>query len=64
MPHHFTKGTVGASIWCGKCGKMTPWRVAGGKRSYCIPCYDKKGEVKAVEPVPAIEQGSLFGEMR
>jgi hypothetical protein len=41
MPHHFTKSTVEASIWCNKCGKMTPWRIADGRRQYCIPCYDK-----------------------
>ena len=32
----FTKSTVQANCWCNKCGKETPWRIAGGKRSYCL----------------------------
>jgi hypothetical protein len=42
MAHHFTKTTTEAAVWCNKCGKETPWRVADGRRQYCIPCYDRR----------------------
>lgn len=58
MSHHFPKSTVEASIYCPKCGKDTPWRVAGGLRQFCIPCYNRE---KAEPPKkPTETQGSLF----
>lgn len=41
MPHHFTKSTVEASIWCNVCRKETPWKIADGRRQYCLVCYAK-----------------------
>jgi hypothetical protein len=39
---------------------MTLWRVAGGKRSHCLTCYEKgevaKAERGAVEPAPVQEK--------
>ena len=58
---HFTKGTVEASIFCNRCMKMTPWRVADGRRQYCLTCYDKRKEADSQIPVkPEDKQGSLF----
>ena len=58
MPHHFTKGTVEAAIWCNKCGKETPWRVADGRRQYCLKCYEKPPEPK--KPEEPAKTPSLF----
>lgn len=57
MPHHFTKSTVEASIWCNRCNKPTPWRIADGRRQYCIPCSERPKEAtkSAVD-----QQFSLF----
>ena len=59
MPHHFNKATVEASCWCNKCGKETPWRIADGRRQYCITCYERPKEAKVAEPA---KTGDLFGE--
>lgn len=60
MPHHFTKATVEASVWCTTCAKMTPWRIADGRRQYCIPCY-RRGEMGAKPAAePSAEQIGLF----
>lgn len=57
MSHHFTKSTVQAACWCNKCGKETPWRIADGRRSYCLVCYDKPTEKK---PEKKQEEPRLF----
>lgn len=57
MPHHFPKATVEASIWCNACNRMTPWRIAEGRRQYCLVCYEKK---PAPEKKPEDTQGKLF----
>lgn len=61
MPHHFPKNTFQAEVWCNKCRKMTPWRILGGKRAYCMTCYDKltSPAVKKDEPPPDSQQ-NLF----
>lgn len=61
---HFTKSTVQANCWCNRCNKETPWRISGGKRAYCIPCYEKSGKVVpkfvAAHPPESDPQGDLF----
>jgi hypothetical protein len=47
MPHHFTKSTVEASIWCNRCNKETPWRIADGRRQYCLTCDSRKAMAHA-----------------
>ena len=42
MPGHYTKATVEASIFCGKCHRMTSWRIADGRRQYCLVCYQNR----------------------
>jgi hypothetical protein len=46
MPHHFTKSTVEAAVWCNRCNKETPWRIADGRRQFCLTCYSKPSEEK------------------
>jgi formylmethanofuran dehydrogenase subunit E len=58
-PQHYTKNTVEASIWCNACGKKTAWRIADGRRQYCIVCYEKK-RPNTEKAKPIAEQGKLF----
>ena len=44
MPHHFTKDTVEASVWCNTCGRLTPHRVVDGRRDFCKVCMAKAEE--------------------
>lgn len=64
MPHHFTKNTVQAEIFCPRCMKETPWRIAEGRRQFCMVCYDKgrdHDEKANPKQEPEVErQGSLF----
>lgn len=61
MPHHFTKSTVQAPVWCNHCGKHTPWRIADGRQQYCLTCYERREQERdsAKQKRPA-EQGKLF----
>lgn len=62
MPEHYTKNTVEASIFCPNCMRMTMWRVAAGRRQWCIPCYEREtATLKPQTPAP-IEQGNLFAK--
>jgi hypothetical protein len=64
MPQHYTRDTESAQIFCGSCMSTTTWRVLGGKRAFCIPCYEASAAVSraaaaraaAAEPV-AVQQG-------
>jgi hypothetical protein len=56
---HFAKSTVQAEIFCNRCMKMTPWRVADGRRQYCLTCYDRRKE-NDVKAVVKPEQPKLF----
>lgn len=60
MPHHYTKNTVEAQIWCRTCGKMTQWRVLGGRQSHCLACYEKK-QAEPTKKEQRPEQANLFG---
>ncbi len=55
-PEHYPKLTVEASIFCKTCMKMTPWRIAGGKRQFCIPCYERDHAPKPEATAPPAEQ--------
>ena len=61
MPHHFTKGTVQASIWCNRCNKETPWRIADGRRQYCLTCYAmNRHTTETRKPTADAQQSELF----
>jgi len=62
MPHHFTKATVEASIFCQKCMKFTPWRIADGRRQFCLVCYDRPTERQIAKQDKADRTLSLFEE--
>lgn len=41
MTQHYTKLTVSASAWCGKCGKHTQHRIDNGRKGPCLDCIAK-----------------------
>jgi hypothetical protein len=64
MPEHYTKLTVEAAIFCKTCMKVTPWRIADGRRQWCIPCYEREHqaapEPRRQPPEPRPKSGLLF----
>lgn len=38
MTQHFTRNTVSAEFWCGKCKKRTQHRIDGGRKGPCLEC--------------------------
>jgi len=65
MTQHYTKLTVEASHWCGKCAKNTIHRVDQGRIGPCLPCMAKFDREKALRPAKVEVtnlQARLFGE--
>lgn len=62
MPHHFPKNTVQAEVFCPKCMKLTPWRIAGGRRAYCLVCYGRPQPSKPVAKPDPAQQLEMFGK--
>lgn len=64
MSEHFTRLTVSAAAWCGKCGKQTQHRVDNGRLGPCIRCAERADrEHEARKPAAKLPaQGSLFSE--
>jgi hypothetical protein len=66
MTEHFTKSTVSAAFYCGKCGKTTQHRIdhfgdQAGRKGPCLECLKRYDEApKKVEPTNL--QRKLFGE--
>jgi hypothetical protein len=62
MQRFFPKDTVEAAVWCGICNQETPWRIAGGRPLFCIPCYERrKAAREAAAPArPPDAQMDLF----
>jgi hypothetical protein len=59
MPEHFTKNTVEATVWCKRCGKVTPHRIDDGRRGPCLVCLERP-----TRPTKAtvFKSGLLFSE--
>ena len=38
MTEHFTRLTVSAAFWCGKCQKQTQHRIDEGRKGPCLDC--------------------------
>jgi hypothetical protein len=61
MPHHFSKSTVEASVWCNPCGRETPHSIADGRRGSCLVCLKKLEDAPKAEALPPIaEQKEMF----
>jgi hypothetical protein len=41
MPEHFTRNTVSAEFWCGKCQKRTQHRIDDKRKGPCLNCIAK-----------------------
>lgn len=61
MPQHYTKLTTQAAIFCRKCMKETPWRIADGRRQYCLTCYERERADHGAEhkPTPTYQPSLL-----
>jgi ribosomal protein L44E len=61
MTKHFTRNTVSAAAWCGKCERHTQHRIDGVKLGPCLDCIAAL-EAQHVEPKeekPEVKQGKL-----
>jgi len=64
MTEHFTRNTVSAEFWCGKCSKRTQHRIDDRRKGPCLECIAKL-EAQHTEHAdspkpPADEQQLLF----
>lgn len=66
MTEHFTRNTVSAEFWCGKCQKRTQHRIDDRRKGPCLECMARYDENQARLKFAADPemQGSLFGERR
>jgi len=61
MTQHFTRNTVSAAFYCGKCGKVTQHRIDGVRKGPCIECMEKLEKQHAEKKEPEKDaQGELF----
>lgn len=63
MTQHFTKLTVSAAFWCGKCEKQTQHRIDGGRKGPCLDCIARLDALHAAKPNSLPPQISLFEEI-
>jgi hypothetical protein len=38
MSEHYTRNTISASAWCGKCQKQTQHRIDDRRKGPCLDC--------------------------
>ena len=62
MTQHFTRNTVSAAFYCGKCGETTQHRIDGGRKGPCLDCIAKLEAQERSKPAePTAAQPNLFG---
>ena len=49
MTEHFTRNTVSAEFWCGKCGKRTQHRIDDRRKGPCLECMERYDNAPKVE---------------
>jgi hypothetical protein len=62
MTQHFTRNTVSAEFYCGRCEKFTQHRIDGGRKGPCLGCIarlDAQHEAEAAKPPKSLQQ-NLF----
>jgi hypothetical protein len=66
MTQHFTRNTISAAKWCGKCQKSTQHRIdfvnelkQGGRIGPCLECMARYDNAPKVEK-PEEKQEELF----
>jgi hypothetical protein len=52
MTQHFTRSTVSAEFYCGKCGKKTQHRIDDGRKGPCLECIARLEKTFRVKPKP------------
>ena len=62
MTQHYTRNTISAAFWCGKCSRHTQHRVDGGRKGPCLECIAKleAEHAKTAKPVLEEKQQELF----
>lgn len=62
MTQHFTRNTVSAEFWCGKCKKRTQHRIDKGRKGPCLDCIGRLEKESAGRKIAAAErpQKELF----
>jgi hypothetical protein len=61
MTEHFSRNTVSAPFYCGKCGKTTQHRIDSGRKGPCLECIARlNAQHESAPKVEAEKQGSLF----
>jgi len=62
MSEHFTRNTISAAFYCGKCGRSTQHRVDDRRKGPCLECIAKleRGHAEAPKPEPD-KQWTFFG---
>jgi hypothetical protein len=48
VTQHFTRNTVSATFYCGKCGKSTPHRIDDRRKGPCLECIARLEREHAV----------------
>jgi hypothetical protein len=49
VAEHYTRNTLGCTVWCKKCDGFTQHRVEGGRRGPCLTCIAKAEEKIAAD---------------
>lgn len=62
MTQHFTRNTVSAEFWCGKCKRFTQHQIHSGRKGPCTECIARLEKQHANSPGPAAQQQPLFKE--
>jgi hypothetical protein len=68
MTQHFTKATVSAAFWCGKCGTFTQHRIDNRRKGPCLDCIARLEAQHQVVDLDELrrkvsaQQSLLFGE--
>lgn len=58
MTEHFSRSTVSAAFYCGKCGKPTQHRIDGGRKGPCLDCIARLQKLH--DEAPKVTQQELF----
>lgn len=67
MTEHFTRNTVSAAFWCGKCSRRTQHRIDDHRKGPCLECiarYDAAVKVGAPKLEADEQQALIFFERR
>ena len=65
MAQHFTRNTVSASFYCGKCGRVTQHRIDDRRKGPCLECIARLTAEHAqleIDRRREARQASLFRE--